>query len=195
MPPLPYDTSGFVGTWMLECLLTYPAAMARARAEVDAVTGGGPVREEHLASLSYIEALMNEAIRHRMPSPFAGVRMAKRHVTILGRRVPAGSMVSMSLAGLRMREETFPAPDQLRPERFLEKKPTLYEWNPFGRGSRLRIGKHLALAELKITMATILSRVELTVLDADRIRQRSGTFFVPRNGLRVRVERRNRAGG
>lgn len=188
-----YDTSGFIGTWMLECLLSYPEAAARARAEVDEAVGDRAIGREELARLPYVEALLHEAIRHRMPSPFAGVRKAKRDVTLLGHRIPAGTMVSMCLAGLGMREETFPDPHLFRPERFLERKPTTYEWNPFGSGTHQCIGRHLALAELKITMATILRRVELTALDADRRRERSGTFFVPRRGLRVRVKRRGGA--
>ena len=86
-----------------------------------------------------------------------------------------------------MHEETF------RPERFLERKPTVYAWNPFGSGTRQCIGRYLALAELKITMATILSRVELVAVDTNRSCQRSGTFFVPRNGLRVMAQPRLRA--
>lgn len=187
-----YDTFGFVGSWMIECLLSYPDALARARAEVDEVTGGEPVRHEHLPRLPYLEALMHEAIRHRMPSPFAGVRLAKRDLAIRGHRVPAGSMVSMSLAALGMREETFPEPERFRPERFLERKPTPFEWNPFGSGTRQCIGRQLAVVQLKITLATILSRVDLTAIDLDHRRERSGSFFVPRRGLPVRVQPRRR---
>lgn len=185
-----FDTSGFIGTWVIECLLSYPFALEQARAQVDEVVGDGPVGREHLPRLTYLEALMHESIRHRMPSPFAGVRLAKRDLTLLGHRIPAGSLVSMCLAGLGMREETFPEPHLFRPERFLDEKPPIYAWNPFGSGTHQCIGKHLALAELKITLATILARTDLSLIDVDRGRQRSGTFFVPRHGLRVRVARR-----
>lgn len=183
-----FETTAFVGCWAIECALSYPDAMARARAEVAAVVADAPFERAHLPRLNYLEALIHECIRHRMPSPFAGLRLVKRPVTLLGHRLPEGALVSMCLAGLGMRDDTFPEPRRFRPERFLERRPSVFEWNPFGSGTRQCIGKGLALAELKVILATIFTRARLRAVDADRRRERAGLFFVPRRGLRVTLD-------
>lgn len=187
-----FETSAFVSCWAIECAMSYPDVLERVRAEVAEVVAGAPFERAHLQRLTYIEALVHESIRHRMPSPFAGIRLVKQPVSLLGHRLSEGAFVSMGLAGLGMREDTFPEPQRFRPERFLERKPSVFEWNPFGSGTRQCIGRGLAMAELKVTLSTLFTRARLRLVDADRRRERAGLFFVPRHGLRVVLEARNR---
>jgi hypothetical protein len=53
-------------------MMSNPAALARAQAEIDAVVGAGPVRLPEFAdrpSLPYVDALMSEMLRWAVPVP------------------------------------------------------------------------------------------------------------------------------
>jgi cytochrome P450 len=144
----------------------------------------------HLPRLSYLEAVINESVRYRMPSPMAGVRRVKKSALLRGYELPEGALVSMCLAGLGLRKDLFPEPYQFRPERFLERKYSVFEWNLFGFGSRQCVSKRPGQIILKVMLASIFTRTQLRLVDTDRRRVRSGMFFVPKNGLRVVLEAR-----
>jgi cytochrome P450 len=62
-----------------------------------------------------------------------------------------------------------PDPDAFRPERFLERRYSPYEYLPFGGGARRCIGMAFAQFAMKIVLSAILSAVELAHADARRI--------------------------
>ncbi len=62
------------------------------------------------------------------------------------------------------RPEEYPEPEQFKPERFLGRKPNPYTWFPFGGGTRRCLGMFFALFEMRVVLATALSRVDLKLL-------------------------------
>jgi cytochrome P450 family 110 len=180
-----FETTAFAACWVIECALSHPVVLDRIRAEVDAVLAGGPIARTHLGQLTYLDAVIHESLRHRMPSPIAGVRLVKKPISLLGYELPEGAFVSMSLAGLGLRPDLFPEPRQFRPERFMGRKYSVFEWNPFGSGTRQCIAAGLGQLELKVVLSTLLTRARLRLVDSDRRRERRGLFLVPRHGLRV----------
>jgi cytochrome P450 len=50
-----------------------------------------------------------------------------------------------------------------RPERFLERRYSPFEYLPFGGGTRRCIGDHLALLEMNTILAVLLRRYTFTV--------------------------------
>lgn len=72
--------------------------------------------------------------------------------------IPAGTPVSMSQLLILRDERVFPSPSTFRPERWLE-QPRLDRYQvAFGKGSRICLGKDLALAELYILLAALFLR-------------------------------------
>uniref|UniRef100_A0ACD5GY29 Cytochrome P450 n=1 Tax=Desertifilum tharense IPPAS B-1220 TaxID=1781255 RepID=A0ACD5GY29_9CYAN len=61
----------------------------------------------------------------------------------------------------------YPEPKQFKPERFLERQFSPYEYLPFGGSNRRCIGAAFALFEMKLALAEILANFELT-LASDR---------------------------
>ncbi|MHC5830095.1 MAG: cytochrome P450, partial [Nostoc sp.] len=61
-------------------------------------------------------------------------------------------------------EDLYPNSKKFRPERFLEKQFSAYEFLPFGGGARVCIGGTFALFEMKLVLATILSRYQLALV-------------------------------
>jgi cytochrome P450 len=84
------------------------------------------------------------------------------------------------------RAESYPEPDAFRPERFIGKKADPYLWLPFGGGGRRCLGMAFALFEIKLILATVLSRAEL-VLDPPGPLPRvlRGVAVTPAGGTRV----------
>jgi cytochrome P450 len=55
----------------------------------------------------------------------------------------------------------YPEHHQFKPERFLEREFDSYEFFPFGGGKRRCIGEALAMLELKLVLATIVTEYNL----------------------------------
>jgi unspecific monooxygenase len=63
---------------------------------------------------------------------------------------------------LHLRPDLYPAPRAFRPERFLERKYAPHEWDPFGGGNRACLGQAFAMYEMKVVLATLLTRLDMT---------------------------------
>jgi len=84
------------------------------------------------------------------------------------------------------RPEVFPEPDAFRPERFVGRTYSPFEYFPFGGGNRRCVGAAFALYEMKMILATMLAhhRLELCEPKAPRNVVRAATFG-PEGGVPV----------
>jgi cytochrome P450 len=84
----------------------------------------------------------------------------------------------------------FEAPNEFRADRFVDKKPDPYAWIPFGGGARRCIGMAFALFEMRVVLATLLSRTEIVVPKKPaRVALRS-FMFAPKGGPKVMLQPR-----
>jgi cytochrome P450 len=90
---------------------------------------------------------------------------------------------------IHAREELFPEPLRFRPERFLERSFTPFEFLPYGAGPRRCIGAVFANQALKIVVASILRRWELSLERPDEPAVRQGVGVGPKHGVRMRILR------
>jgi cytochrome P450 len=75
--------------------------------------------------------------------------------------IPAGTPISMTAPLIQSNPEIFPAPNDFRPERWLE-NPNLGRYMlSFNKGSRVCLGMHLAYEELHIVLAGIFRKYDL----------------------------------
>jgi unspecific monooxygenase len=89
------------------------------------------------------------------------------------------------------REDIYPEPKRFRPERFLERQFSPYEYLPFGGGSRRCIGMAFAQFEMKLVLATILSEWELGLADSRPVRPaRRGLTLSPAGGVKMAIKGR-----
>ena len=193
------DTTANTLAWMLYLLWQHPAALARARAEVDAVIGdgeAGPITQEQLARLDFVEACAHETMRLKPVAPVLPLQAL--HETRIGDvKVPTGTVVICLLRRDSVSEAHVERAAEFLPERWLAgsaapahavKRMSM----PFGAGQRICPGRYLALLEIKLAMATLLSRFEILGVDTPDggPAQERLAFTMAPWGLRMRLRER-----
>jgi len=98
--------------------------------------------------------------------------------------------VAAANALLHRRPELYPEPEVFRPERFLGKRPDPYEWIPFGGGVRRCPGTAFAPYQMKMVVATVLSRCRLRLPAPNLPGAFHGLLLAPKGGLEVALVER-----
>ena len=114
-----------------------------------------------IANLPYLNATISETLRIYPIAAGAFARVLKQPMSIMNHEFEAKTWFMISIYNLHHQEALYPNPDRFVPERFLTKTYSSYEYLPFGGGNRRCIGSALALLEMKLVTATILSRWQL----------------------------------
>ena len=160
------DTTAFTLAWLIWLLHSHPQTLRAAQEEVRAkVAGVGALDMEVLASLDYLDACTNEAMRLKPVAPML-LREAFSDTVVGDLHVPKGSVLWLVVRHDSLQPEHFEDPQAFRPERWLSagalspgsaKRIAL----PFGAGPRMCPGRYLALLEIKLVMAMLLSSFEI----------------------------------
>jgi cytochrome P450 len=182
-----HETTANELAWTFELLLRHPRAMKRVMEEI-----GGFGGEPNIEKLPYVDAVIKEVLRLRPVVPAVG-RKLKRPMKVGAFEVPAGTLLVPSVWLTHRLPDVYPDPERFDPERFLDKKPDPYAWLPFGGGIRRCIGMAFALFEMRVVLATVLSRVrmQLVMKRPARVVLRAFTH-APEKGVPVVVTERKR---
>ncbi len=182
-----HETTATSVAWAIERLVRHPDKLARLTAEVDAGEGD-----------EYMQAVVHETMRVRPVVPLV-VRILKEPLCVGEHELPKGTRVAPSIYLTNRDPKVYEAPEEFRPERFLESQPETFSWIPFGGGIRRCIGASFALLEMKLMLRTILKELEPSLpperprrrksAAGERIRRRAITL-VPAEGARVVWSRR-----
>lgn len=141
--------------------------------------------------LPYLNAVVSESLRIHPVVVFVG-RQLKEPFELMGYKFEAGTSLFPSIYLTHHREDIYPQPKQFKPERFLEKQFSPYEYLPFGGGNRRCLGYAFALFEMKLVLATVLSQVELELLDKHPLKSmRRGLTFTPYGGVKMSLSTRH----
>lgn len=176
-----HETTANQLAWAWERLVRTPAAHDRLRETV---------RSDGADAEDVIEATITEAMRVRPVIPMTG-----RRVSVPWRlgdyAIPADTAVAISILLVHHREDLYPAPFAFRPERWLGTKPGTYEWLPFGGGTRRCLGAALAMAEQRVVLRAMASKLDIEAADPrpERPKNRNVTM-IPARGGRVIVRGR-----
>jgi cytochrome P450 family 110 len=136
--------------------------------------------------LPYLTAICNETLRIHPIAMLTFARVVQEPIEMLGHRLDPGNAVVGCIYLVHQREDLYPNPKQFRPERFLDRQFTPYEFMPFGGGARRCIGEALAMFEMKLVLATILSGYELSLASTQpEYPRRRGVTLAPANGVKM----------
>ncbi|MGK7946100.1 MAG: cytochrome P450, partial [Microcystaceae cyanobacterium] len=158
-----HETTATAIAWGLYWVHRYQEVKEKLRAEI-ATLGDNPDPME-IVKLPYLTAVCNETLRITPVAMLTFPRQVEEPVNLLGYDLEVGDLVLGCMYMTLQREDLYPNPKQFQPERFLERKYSPYEFIPFGSGSRRCIGDALAMFEMKLAMAHILSDYELSLTD------------------------------
>jgi cytochrome P450 len=189
-----HDTSTASLSWTLYLLGRHPEAMARLRAETDAVLAENddPPEVGQVGRLAYLDLVFKEALR-MYPPIHVGNRHTSQEMSIAGYAVPADTRVMYSIYLSHRDKDFWPDPERFNPERFErgqdEKRPPL-TYVPFGGGPRNCIGASFAQVEAKVVLSRIVQKFDLQLLNGDKVRPYMGATLEPRPGVLMRVRRR-----
>ncbi|MBD2039518.1 cytochrome P450 [Microcoleus sp. FACHB-672] len=181
-----HETTATGLAWALYWTHSLPAVRERLVQELDAL-GENPDPME-IFRLPYLTAVCQETLRIRPVAMLTFPRVVKSPVRLMGYELEEGTAVIGCIYLTHQREDLYPEPNQFKPERFLDRQFSPYEYLPFGGGSRRCIGLALAQLEMKLVLATILSNWQLSLADKQPVQPvRRGVTLAPAGGVRMTV--------
>ncbi|CAM0150731.1 unnamed protein product [Urochloa decumbens] len=161
-----HGTTAVTLIWCLMLLATHPEWQERARAEAVEVCQGGEMLDvDALRRLRIDDGDPRDAAA--VPSGVADDARALTDVKIGSLDVPRGTIIQVSRWMLHQDKDAWgPDAGEFRPGRFANGvaaacKPA-HVYMPFGHGPRTCIGQNLAMVELKVVLARLLSRFTFT---------------------------------
>ncbi|MCC5625124.1 cytochrome P450 [Nostoc sp. CHAB 5715] len=178
------DASGTAIAWALYWIHRLPSVRSRLLSELDSL--GDNLDPMSIFALPYLNAVCNEVLRIYPTQLFAFPRLVESTVEVMGYKLNPGTVLIANIYSTHQREDLYPQPKEFQPERFLEKQFSPYEFLPFGGGSRVCIGASFALFEMKLILATILSRYELELVSKRPERPKYGDLICyPASGVKM----------
>ncbi|WP_437960203.1 cytochrome P450 [Sorangium sp. So ce119] len=186
-----HETTALALAWALDHVHRDPGVLARLRDEIDAL---GPEPDpERLAALPYLDAVCKEALR-LYPIATEVPRLVAQPFRLGEHELQPGTGVAPCILLVHHRPELYPEPSRFRPERFLERKFSPFEYLPFGGGNRRCIGAAFAMFEMKIVLGVALSAWQFRLLDERPPRPaRRNVTLGPAGGVPVALRARDRS--
>jgi cytochrome P450 len=187
------DTTANTLAWMIYLLHRHPAALRRAREEIQ---GKDPRKYEEASGLPFIDACINETMRLKPVAPILMLEAA-RDTAVAGLEVPEGTLLMCLMRAGATDERRFPDAHAFDPERWFSMNSNSAKRvaMPFGAGPRLCPGRYLAILEMKMVMAMLLGAFEIeavTTPDGREAREHLAFTMYPA-GLRLRLAARAKA--
>lgn len=179
-----YDTTTLAISWALYWIYSQPGIKDKSQAELESA---GPLEPLALVKLPYLNAVCDESLRLYPVAYVTLPRQVRRPVKVLDYELPVGSSLVGATYLVHHNESLYPNPKQFKPERFLERKFSSWEFLPFGGGTRRCVGAALAQYEMKLVLATILSNYQLELVEKQPVKPcRRALNLAPKGGVKLR---------
>ena len=184
-----HETTATAMTWALYWIHHLPDVRAKLLQELDSL--GSDSDPTSITRLPYLTAVCQETLRIYPIAMLTFPRVVQQPLKLLGYDLEPGMTLMGCIYLVHQREELYPQPKQFRPERFLTNKFSNYEFMPFGGGVRRCIGEALALFEMKLVLATILSQYELALAEQRPVQpKRRGVTLAPAGGVKITLTKK-----
>ncbi len=157
-----HETTALTLTWAMYHLHRNPHAYALLVQELDSLDNDSPAS---LSSAPFLKATVQETLRVH-PIVTETLRKLKTSLTLGEYRLPAGVAVAPATVLAHYNAATYEEPEQFRPERFVERSYSPFQYMPFGGGHRRCIGAAFASFEIAIVLGTLLKRFQFELIDS-----------------------------
>jgi cytochrome P450 len=181
-----HETTATAMSWALYWTHSLPEVKEKLIQELRTVSD--PTDWMSIFRLPYLTAVCNETLRINPVAMLTFPRVVEEPVELLGYNIPSKTVVIGCIYLLHHREDLYPQADQFKPERFLDRQFSPYEFMPFGGGVRRCVGEALAQFEMKIVLATILSNYNLELAESKPVEaKRRGVTLAPAGGIKMTI--------
>jgi len=163
-----HETTATALTWALYWIHKFPTVRKQLLKELQPLNGS--LDPSVLFRLPYLNAVCCETLRIYPVGMLTFSRVTKSRVELMGCSLQPGTVVVGCIYWAHRRKDVYPDPEEFRPERFLERRYSPFEYLPFGGGIRRCIGMAFAQFEMKLVISGILSNFELARADSRSVR-------------------------
>jgi cytochrome P450 len=183
-----HETTACTLTWLWYLLAEHPRCEERLHDELQRELGARPPSFDDLERLGYARMLVDETLR-LYPPAWAIERHAKVDDVVGGYRVRSGTTILVSPYITHRDPDYWNEPESFWPERFAPERRERRDrrWRhaylPFGCGPRACAGKHLALMEATLMVATIAQAVRLRLAPEHDVKPQPLFNLRPRRGM------------
>ena len=179
-----HETTATSLSWAFYWIHHQPEIYQKLSRELE--TFGDDLNPMTVINLPYMNAVCSETLRIYPVGIIVSPRKTKLPITIMGQTYPTGTALTPCIYLTHHREDLYPEPKKFKPERFLERQYSSYEFLPFGGGNRRCIGAAFAMFEMKIVLATILRRYSLALAEKQEVKPlRRGLTLAPAGGVKM----------
>nr|AWH61658.1 cytochrome P450 [Helicoverpa armigera] len=192
------ETSSTTLTYMLHELAYHPEEQEKLYQEVSAAlkeSGKDILNYDDLLKVKYLTACMHETLRKYPPVPHLDRICNKTHQLTDELTVEAGTPVYVNVVAIHYNEDSYPEPEQWRPERFINSNDSDnhdFAFIPFGEGPRFCIGKRYGMMQIRTAIAQMVMKFRFEP-DAPKIVESDSYSVIlsPKNGGKVKIIPRN----
>ncbi|TMW62714.1 hypothetical protein Poli38472_005332 [Pythium oligandrum] len=176
------DTTAQSLSWFLLNMSRHPEVADKIRAEIKHVIPelmDGSLQTptaEQVQQLTYLEAALKESLRLYPIVAFQSRHAMEDVVLRDGTFIPKDTHVGMPSYSMgRMEHVWGPDATEYKPERWIDPETTkliavsAFKFTAFHSGPRICLGMNLAMLEMKIVAASLLSRMDIEILNEDQI--------------------------
>ncbi|NET73234.1 MAG: cytochrome P450, partial [Sphaerospermopsis sp. SIO1G2] len=176
-----HETTASTLTWAFYWIHHLPNVREKLLRELNQLDENSDPNEIYL--LPYLTAICQETLRIYPIAMITFPRMVKTPTTIMGHEFLPGTLLAPCIYLTHHRPDLYPEPNKFKAERFLENQYSQYEYLPFGGGNRRCIGMAFAMFEMKLVLATVMSQMDLKLLDHISVKPvRRGITLAPSPG-------------
>ncbi|MDJ0598504.1 MAG: cytochrome P450 [Crocosphaera sp.] len=179
-----HETTASSLTWALYWIHYCPEVEEKLRLYFSSLEHNTDLLE--IIKLPYLDAVCSETLRIYPVILNTFLRILQTPLELMGYEFKPGTVFAPAIYLVHHREDIYPNAKQFRPERFLERQFSPYEYFPFGGGSRRCIGMELAKMEIKIVIFTLLSKYQLKLCSSRPLKPvRRGLTVAPPNNFKM----------
>jgi cytochrome P450 len=190
-----HETTAHGLAWMYYLLSQYPAAREQMEAEVDEVLGGRVPTGDDVERLPWTRACFEEAMR-LYPPVWHVQRVPLEDDVVGGYRIPAGTLVFVSIWSTHRDPTVWENPAGFDPRRFIGDAPKQrprFAYLPFSGGRRICVGHGFAMMNATILAAMIAQRFRFDLIPGAPIVLDPTVTIRPLHGIPVTIHRREGA--
>ena len=183
-----HETTALTLTWAMYHLHRNPASLTTLLHELDSLQDDSPTQ---LASAPYLKATVQETLRIH-PIVTETLRKLNTPLQLGDYHLPVGMALAPATVLAHYNSATYEEPESFRPERFIERSYSPFEYMPFGGGHRRCIGAAFATYEMAIVLGSLLKRFQFELIDtAPVVPKRRNVTMGPSTAVPLRyLERR-----